>query len=76
LSEGEWKNIFQALDAESLVDENSSYYGKAGYAWREYDAQEELRAHPQLLRTPLLRVSRRIALGFDAEFLLGAKDLA
>lgn len=73
LSKGEWQRVFQALDAESLVDTTSPFYIKEGYAWREYDAQEELRSHPALLRTPLLKTSRRIVVGYDADFLLKEK---
>lgn len=74
LSPGEWKKLFQAHDPESLVDSDSSYYTKEGYAWRAYDAQEELQSHPQLLRTPVLKTSRRIVVGFDPDFLLDARE--
>ncbi|NCC64767.1 MAG: hypothetical protein EOM15_08940 [Spirochaetia bacterium] len=65
LSEGEWRSIFLAYDPASLIDESSAYYKKEGYSYRSYDSQEELRAHPQLLKTPLLRCKNRVHLGFD-----------
>ncbi len=69
LSEGEWRKVFASLDAESLVDDTSAYYRKEGYAWREFDSEEELRCHPQLLKTPLLKHQDKVVAGLDTEFL-------
>lgn len=65
LSEGEWRSLFSAYSAETLVDESSSYYVKEGYAWRSFDAAQELAEHPQLLKTPVLRCKGRVHLGYD-----------
>ncbi len=69
LSPGEWESILSRVAAQTLIDEQSSYYRKEGYAWREYDAQEELIEHPQLLKTPVLRDKHRVAVGYDMTFL-------
>ncbi len=69
LSDGEWNNIFQVVEPKSLIDENSAYYKKEGYAWRAYDPEEELRLRPQLLKTPLLRNQQKVAIGNDVKFL-------
>jgi arsenate reductase len=69
LSDGEWNNIFQVIDGAFLIDENSTYYKKEGYAWRAYDPEEELRLHPQLLKTPLLRKARKVIVGHNVTFL-------
>lgn len=74
LSEGEWQKIFQALEPASLIDEQGSFYAKQGYAWRAYDPEEELRAHPQLLKTPLLKTARKIVAGCDDAFLLSQQE--
>ncbi|MFA5468616.1 MAG: ArsC/Spx/MgsR family protein [Sphaerochaetaceae bacterium] len=68
LSEGEWKSIFCQIDGSQLIDTSSSYYQKEGYQWRSYDAQEELRLHSELLKTPLLRAKGKVVIGFDPLF--------
>lgn len=74
LSDGEWEKVFRSLSARSLVDEQSKYYQKEGYSWREYDPQEELRLHPQLLKTPLLKQGQRVVLGVDTDFLETSRE--
>ncbi len=69
LSDGEWNNIFSVFDPADLIDAQGPYYAKEGYAWKEFEAAEELREHPQLLRTPILRCKGRCALGNDLSFL-------
>ena len=52
----EWNSIFQSTeDAEELIDKDSQYYKKNGYAWRDYDAKEEVMEHTELLVLPILR---------------------
>ena len=74
LSDGEWESIFRSANATSLIDEESSYYRREGYAWREFDAEEELREHPELLKTPILRLSGRVAIGCNTQFLECCKE--
>ncbi|MGE4583846.1 MAG: arsenate reductase family protein [Sphaerochaeta sp.] len=69
LSEGEWRSIFQGYEPLSLIDSQSSYYTKEGYAFREFDPQEELKEHPQLLKTPILRSKGRVHVGFSVDIL-------
>lgn len=76
LSDGEWRHLFQLADAHDLVDTTSKYYQKEGYEWRSYDAAEELVAHPQLLKTPVIRKKNRLIIGFDAEGILSLEEQA
>lgn len=69
LSDGEWDNLFSAFPADELIDTSSAYYQKEGYAWRDFDPQEELKAHWQLLTTPILRCKGKCAVGCDLSFL-------
>ncbi len=69
LSLGEWNKIFNAVNSELLISIESQYYKKEGYAWRSYDAKEELMEHPQLLKTPLLKLKEKVKVGFDEQFL-------
>ncbi|HKL57114.1 MAG TPA: hypothetical protein VJ854_01840 [Sphaerochaeta sp.] len=65
LSEGEWASLFQSIPDEDLVDTSSPYYTKQGYQYREFSPQEELKEHPELLKTPVLRIKGRAHAGFD-----------
>jgi arsenate reductase (glutaredoxin) len=65
LSPGEWENVFRMIQPSDLVDEQSPYFKKEGYAWREYDAFEELQLHPELLKTPLVRCKQKVVCGYD-----------
>ncbi len=69
LSKGEWTKIFAKFDGQALINLDSSYYKKEGYAWRSYDAKEELIEHPELLKTPILKEGNNIGVGFDLNFL-------
>ncbi|MGE4453950.1 MAG: arsenate reductase family protein [Sphaerochaeta sp.] len=75
LSEGEWRSIFGAFPAEDLLDENSSYYKKEGYAWRSFSPEVELVEHPQLLKTPILRCKGKVHVGYDSDILEAWGDL-
>ncbi|MBQ0071094.1 MAG: hypothetical protein KBS81_04455 [Spirochaetales bacterium] len=69
LSEKEWKSIFQSLsDPMDAVDTSSQYYKKNGYAYREFDAEEEVREHVELLKMPVLRSGQKAHVGFDETF--------
>jgi len=65
ISKGEWTKLFQQIPAERLIDENSAYYKKNGYSYREYNPEEELLEHIELLKTPVLRVEGRFYCGFN-----------
>jgi arsenate reductase-like glutaredoxin family protein len=62
LSDGEWTKVFQQINSEDLIDSSSLYFKKQGYSYREYEAQEELLEHPELLKTPLLKQKNRVVL--------------
>lgn len=70
LSDGEWKSIFQGCEHSALIDERSQYFKNEGYSFREYDVEEELMEHPQLLKTPVLRSKGRVHMGFDTDLLI------
>ena len=50
---------------EALVDTQAALYKKKGYAYLDVVWRQELLAHPELIRTPLLRRAPRVVLGFD-----------
>lgn len=70
LSDGEWESLFRSLSDEDLLDTSSPYYVKQGYQYREFSIQEELREHPELLKTPILRIKGKVHAGFDLALLV------
>lgn len=70
LSDGEWNSLFHSISDEDLLDRNSAYYTKQGYQYREFSIQEELKEHPELLKTPILRNKGKAHAGFDLSKLL------
>ena len=68
LSPREWKSILSSVsDTGDIIDKNSQYYKKNGYAWREYDPAEEAMLHPELLLLPVLRKDGRAVVGWNDE---------
>lgn len=65
LSDGEWNSLFQSIPDEELLDTSSAYYTKQGYQYRSFSIQEELKEHPELLQTPILRAKGKAHAGFD-----------
>ena len=62
----ELDNCAQAAGSlEQLLDTASPSYQKRGLAHMEFDLREELLADTTLLRTPLVRQAKRIAIGDD-----------
>lgn len=67
LSEREWESVFAC--GSPLIDEESQYYRKNGYSYREYDEKEEVKEHPELLILPILRCGGKAVVGLDTSFL-------
>ena len=63
LSAGELKAIRAGAGGESLIDSASKLYKDRGLAFMDFDEDEELVAHPLLLRSPVVRDGARIAVG-------------
>jgi len=68
LAPKEWESIFNAENAEKLIDTSSALYKKK-YAYMEFDAQEEVMEHPELLTLPVLRNKGKAIIGFDEAFI-------
>ena len=66
LSSKEWDSIFNAKN--SFFASDSQYYKKNSYQYRDYDEREEVMAHIELLKTPVLRAKTNAAIGLDTDF--------
>ena len=70
LSPKEWSSIFNSVGSEEeLIDEDSIFYKKNGYMWREYNAKEEVMEHIELLRIPVLRIGQKAHVGWKEQWL-------
>ena len=67
MSPGELKSVVAVIDAEKLIDSDSAAYRKRGMAWMQYEPQQELAEHPQLMRTPVVRCGADATVGFDPD---------
>lgn len=56
------------LGADELVDTESKAYKTRGLAYMEYDPVEEIAEDPSLLRAPIVREGRDVAVGVDEAF--------
>jgi len=66
LSPGELDSIARAAGGiEGLVDKGSAAYKNGGWAHRAFDPREELLAHPELVKVPVLRRAPQAVAGFD-----------
>jgi len=65
ITQGELKNICAKIKPEHLVDTDSKAYKKGGYDYLEFDPFEELLENQGLLKTPIVRYEKRVAVGAD-----------
>ncbi len=68
LAPKEWESIFNAANADALIDTSSALYKKK-YAYLEFDARQEVQEHPELLTLPVLRNKGKAVIGFDEDFI-------
>lgn len=67
LSEGEWKNVLAHFSPEELIDEDSPAYKKKKMSYMDYDALEEMKEEPGLIRTPVVRNKGKVTVGYQPE---------
>jgi arsenate reductase-like glutaredoxin family protein len=63
ISEGELSNILSQISVNDLLDTESPSYKKRGFAYMEYDPVEEILEDNSLLKTPVVRNGKEVAVG-------------
>jgi arsenate reductase (glutaredoxin) len=58
----------EQVGADELLDTDSKTYRERGMAYMEFDPLSEIAEDPGLLRTPIVREGRRVAVGTDETF--------
>ena len=67
LSDGELKSIVQGRSWEDLIDTGGKVWQKKQLAWKDYNAEEEIREDQSLLITPILRDKNSVVIGLKPE---------
>ena len=67
IAEGELSNILNRIQADYLIDTDSSAYKKRGFAYMEYDTVEEILEDNNLMRTPVVRNGKEVTVGYEIE---------
>jgi len=62
-SAGELAAIASAVGRDALVDLEGQRAKKRGFAYMDFDPEEEILADPLLMRTPVVRDGRKAAIG-------------
>ncbi|QEN07144.1 ArsC family transcriptional regulator [Oceanispirochaeta crateris] len=66
LSPGELRNILAKVSSDDLVDKDSKLY-KQKFSFMDFDPEEELLAHPDLIKTPIIRCDGKVCVGYKPE---------
>ncbi len=66
LSPGELRNILRVVPARELLDEEARVY-KQKLAYMDFDYEEEFLAHPDLIKTPVVRCDGKVSVGHTPE---------
>jgi len=67
LSSGELLSIAQKTSWEQMMDRNSMAWKKRQLEWKTFSAEEELNEEPLLLKTPVVRGSNRVVIGYKPD---------
>ena len=63
LSRREIDNVCRSIDPEQLIDRDSTYYKKRGFAHMVFDPIEEIVDDPRILRLPIVRNGKESTVG-------------
>ena len=66
LSKGELRSILSRVSIDDLINSDAPLYKKK-FAYMDFDAEEELLAYPELIRTPVIRWDGRVTIGYQPD---------
>jgi len=67
ISEGELSNILNRISVDDLLDTESPSYKRKGFAYMEFDTIEEILEDNSLMKTPVVRNGKEVAVGNAVE---------
>lgn len=67
IKRGELENIGKIVPPNDLIDPDSREYKQKGFAYMEYDPIEEMLERPLLMKIPVVRWKKRVAVGYTPQ---------
>jgi arsenate reductase (glutaredoxin) len=67
LSKGELDNISRAVPLDNLLDREGKEFKNRNLQFMVYDLYDSLLEHPLLLKTPIVRIDKKVTLGYQPE---------
>lgn len=67
LKERELENIARGLDPGELIDRECAEFRRLSLGYLDFDPVEELLDHPLIMRMPVVRMGKRVAIGEEEE---------
>ena len=67
LSYGELKNILEFYTLDELIDIESYEYKKRNFEYINHDKEDIALEFPLILKTPIIRINRKVKIGFSKE---------
>lgn len=67
VSKKELDNFTQFYELEELIDKKGKQYSKRNLEYILHDIENELLEDPLLFKTPIVRLNRKVVLGYEPE---------
>lgn len=67
VSKKEFDNFTQFYKPEALIDKEGKQYSKRNLRYIIHDVETELLEDPLLFKTPIVRLNKKIVLGYDPD---------
>ena len=67
LAKGELDNISRVISFDDLIDRESKRFKDRGMQFMVFDIEEELLTDPLLLKTPIVRNEKLVAIGYKPD---------
>ncbi len=67
ISKGELQNISRSIPLSELIDTESKEYEKLNFKYMKFVIEDELLAHPLLIKTPIIRSGKKASCGFKPD---------
>ena len=70
LSYGELKNILEYYAIDDIIDTESREYKINNFQYIHHEKEDIAIEHPLVLKTPIIRINRKVKIGFSEEDIL------
>jgi arsenate reductase len=67
MSKGELRSVSARIGLEHMIDRESKEYERLNLKYMKHDIEEQLLAHPLLIKTPVIRYGQQATLGYQPD---------